>query len=152
MRTTRIRRVLGSGRWRTLRAGAAALAAVGAVGAVPPAVASASPQQAPNWTEQAPAASPPPRWLASMAYDAATSTAVLFGGVDPLQSACPLADTWTWNGTNWTKQAPAVHPGARAEQSMAYDAATSTAVLFGGVFPTTGCNGGQYPTTTWTWG
>jgi hypothetical protein len=81
MRRTRIGPVFGSGRWRALRVSAAALAAVAVVAAVPPAVASASPQQqALNWTQQHPATSPPARAWPSMAYDAATGTVVLFAG------------------------------------------------------------------------
>ncbi len=45
-----------------------------------------------RWTQQHPAASPPGRENASMAYDAATGTQVLFGGFD----GSPLGDTWTW--------------------------------------------------------
>ena len=66
-----------------------------------------------------------------MAYDAATGTVVLFGGLT--LTTHPNAQTWTWDGTTWTKQAPAVHPRARLRASMAYDAATGTVVLFGGV-------------------
>jgi len=105
------------------------LAAVGILGALPPAVASASPQQALGWTEQAPAVSPSARAWPSMAYDAATGTVVLFGGWD---GTSRVSDTWTWNGATWTKQAPAVHPFARFGGAMAYDAATGTVVLFGG--------------------
>jgi hypothetical protein len=55
-----------------------------------------------------------------MAYDAATGTVVLFGG----GGNHDLGDTWTWDGTTWTQQAPATHPAARLSASMAYDAAT----------------------------
>jgi hypothetical protein len=109
--------------------------------------ASASPQQALDWTKQHPVLSPPARGLASMAYDAATRTVVLFGG-DKLIAPCGctnFSDTWTWNGTTWTKQAPAVHPPARFWASMAYDAATGTVVLFGG------SNGNRDFGDTWTW-
>ena len=41
-------------------------------------------------------------------------------------------DAWTWDGSTWTKQAPATSPSVRFEASMAYDAATGTVVLFGG--------------------
>jgi hypothetical protein len=85
-----------------------------------------------TWTKQIPAASPPARWSPSMAYDAATSTVVLFGGGGTGSGLGRLGDTWTWNGTTWSKQAPAVRPPARAFAAMAYDAATSTMVLFGG--------------------
>ena len=63
-----------------------------------------------------------------MAYDAATGTIVLFGGA----ASRLLRDTWTWDGSTWTKQAPATSPPARSAASMAYDAATGTIVLFGG--------------------
>jgi hypothetical protein len=106
-----------------------------------------------TWTKQAPAASPPPRYGAVMAYDAATSTAVLFGGNDGVNggSAGLLGDTWTWDGTTWTQRALAFHPPARDEAAMAYDAATGTAVLVGGSEP-----GRRFITakarSTWTWG
>ncbi len=82
-----------------------------------------------TWTQQHPATSPPARLDASMAYDAATGTMVLFGGY---RYGVVLGDTWTWDGTNWTKQHPATSPTARSGAAMAYDAATGTVVLFGG--------------------
>ena len=54
--------------------------------------------------------------------------------------------TWTWDGSTWTQQHPATSPSARSGASMAYDAATGNAVMFGG----RGDNG--FPSTTWTWG
>ena len=83
-----------------------------------------------TWTRQFPTTSPPARFGASMAYDAATSNVVLFGGLS--SSGRAFGDTWTWNGTTWAKQAPATSPPAREGASIAYDAATSTVVLFGG--------------------
>jgi hypothetical protein len=138
VRRARLGPVPGHGRWRALRMGAAVLATVGVVGAVSPAVASASPQQTLDWTSQAPAALSA-RAEGAMAYDAATRTVVLFGGWN---GSSDLGDTWTWNGTTWTKQHPAVHPSARFGAAMAYDAATRTVVLFGG----SGVSGD-----TWTW-
>ena len=49
-----------------------------------------------TWTKQVTTASPLPRWLASMAYDAAAGNIVLFGGGS---SHGYLSDTWTWGGT-----------------------------------------------------
>ena len=44
-----------------------------------------------------------------------------------------------------------VHPLAQNEPAMAYDAATGTAVLFGGYSePYNGIF--RFPTATWTWG
>ena len=48
-------------------------------------------------------------------------------------------------GLNWTRQAPASSPPARANAAIAYDAATGTVVLFGG----RGANGPFGD--TWTW-
>jgi hypothetical protein len=143
MRRTRIGWVLGSGRSRGLRVGAAALAVLGVVGALSPAVASASPQQQPlNWTKLTPPVRPYAREGQSMAYDAATNTVVLFGGA---ALSCCLGDTWTWDGTTWTKQDVVVHPTARTLAAMAYDAATGTVVLFGGT------NHHALLNDTWTW-
>jgi hypothetical protein len=97
-----------------------------------------------TWTKQHPAVHPSPRDEASMAYDAATGTVVLFGGFNGNNY---IDDTWTWDGTTWTQQAPATSPLERAQGAMAYDAATSTAVLFGGDGP--GLTGDLAD--TWTW-
>jgi hypothetical protein len=126
----------------TLTFGAAALAVCGAMGMAPPA-AQAGPAAASAWTKQAPATYPAPREDASMAYDAATRTVVMFGGDGTNR---PLNGTWTWDGTTWTKQAPATSPSARSDASMAYDAATRTVVLFGGH------NRNGMLGDTWTWG
>src|SRR5262249_55648505 len=100
------------------------------------------------WTKQTPATSPPARSFASMAYDAATSTGVLFGGVtEPGDDNS--ADRWTWDRSAWPKQSPATSPPARSSASNAYDAATSTVVLFGGI---TGSAGNHtWLRGTWTW-
>ena len=123
---------------RIVTAGATALAASAIVGTVPPAVQASSASTA-TWTKQHPATSPPAREDAAMAYDAATGTAVLFGGSGDLD------DTWTWNGATWTQQHPATSPPARQAAAMAYDAATGTVVLFGG-FGSSSLLGD-----TWTW-
>ena len=87
-------------------AGSATLAACGVLGMAPPAV-QASSASPPTWTQQHPAVHPPARAGAAMAYDAATGTAVLFGGNNP---GGQLGDTWTWDGTTWTQQAPVPSP------------------------------------------
>jgi hypothetical protein len=99
-----------------------------------------------TWTQQNPEDAPAGRWAAAMAYDAATGTAVLFGGDNQLEL---FADTWAWDGTTWTKQTKraAPQPYSREFAAMAYDAATGTAVLFGGEYP-----GVRVFPDTWTWG
>lgn len=49
---------------------------------------------------------------AGMSYDAATSTAVLFGGVS-VKTGRDADGTWTWDGATWAKQAPAASPSPR---------------------------------------
>jgi len=86
-----------------------------------------------TWTEEFPAASPPVRDSAAMAYDAATGNLVLFGGESASASTeNALGDTWAWNGSTWTEEFPAASPPARYDALMAYDAATEQVVLFGG--------------------
>jgi hypothetical protein len=76
------------------RGGLGLFAAVAMVLSAQPTVLASS-ATAPGWTKQAPAAHPPPREGASMAYDAATRTVVLFGGRD--HNGLP-SSTWTWGG------------------------------------------------------
>ncbi len=102
-----------------------------------------------TWTKQAPAAHPPGLTSAAMAYDAATGTAVLFGG---LSDSGYRGDTWTWDGTTWTKKrSPEARPHARSDAAMAYDAASGTVVLFGGEDYIIGI-GPTFRADTWTWG
>ncbi|MHB8289618.1 MAG: Kelch repeat-containing protein [Acidimicrobiales bacterium] len=86
-----------------------------------------------NWTQQHPAQSPPSLGGASMAYDAATRQVVLFGGGTDASFLRNLNETWTWNGTTWTEQHPAQSPPSLTGASMAYDVATQSILLFGGL-------------------
>jgi Galactose oxidase, central domain len=105
-----------------------------------------------DWTLQSPVQSPPPLLQASMAYDAATGTVVLFGGDDEetdgplLDDPSPAGQTWTWNGSNWTQQTPADSPSPRLEASMSYDPDQGQVVLFGGAD-----GAGDVLADTWTW-
>ena len=109
-----------------------------------------SPASTPTWTELYPPISPPARGDASMAYDPATRTMLLFGGQSDRYPSY-LDDTWSWNGTAWIKLFPSTSPLARSDAPMAYDAATRTVLLFNGGC----CNPGLGQTwrwngTTWT--
>ena len=86
-----------------------------------------------KWFQLSPATSPSSRQGPGMAYDAATGTVVLFGGVNT--NGTNLNDTWTWDGVTWTQQFPPVSPPGRQfdTQGMAYDAATRTVIFFGGL-------------------
>jgi hypothetical protein len=86
------------------------------------------------WVLRAPATSPPGRWEHTMAYDSARGVTVLFGGraVSDAGEELLLADTWEWDGTNWTERTPAASPSARDSPAMAFDAAHGQMVLSGG--------------------
>jgi hypothetical protein len=100
-----------------------------------------------TWTEVFPAHVPPARrWdTQGMAYHAPSGKVVLFGGVNA-DGSIFFGDTWTWDGTDWTQQAPAHSPSGR-RAPLVYDAATGTVVLFGGE----GGYGGPLYGDTWTW-
>lgn len=80
-RATALRVLSGPVSVRAVWRGGLGLFAVAVVLAAQPAVLASS-APAPTWTKQAPATSPPDLASASMAYDAATGTVVLFGGVE----------------------------------------------------------------------
>lgn len=55
-------------------------------------------------------------------------------------------ETWTWDGSNWTKQVPQTAPSFRSGHALAYDSKHGQVVMFGGN------NGGQLEfNETWTW-
>jgi hypothetical protein len=77
-----------------------------------------------------------------MTYDAVSQKVVLFGG---LSDAGYLNDTWTFDGTTWTKVDTATAPGPRTNAQMAYDRRTRMLVLFGGY------DGSRDLGDTWLW-
>ena len=99
-----------------------------------------------NWTK---VATTGPPGDGSLAYDAATSQLLYFGG--EISGTADSNETWAWNGTSWSKLTPAASPSARTVPAMAYDPANQTIVLFGGTGP---CNSsGSCPSLddTWLW-
>lgn len=92
--------------------------------------------------------SPSSRIGAAMAYDAARSSVVLFGGNE---GSTFLADTWERRGTAWTKRSPAVSPPARVGAAMAYDHARRVTVLFGGQSAGGGTGDATFLKDTWEW-
>src|SRR5437773_9193 len=73
-----------------------------------------------------PETSPSARSLSAMVYDSFRERTVLFSGNNG------AADTWEWDGTNWSLRSPSTSPSARAYHAMAYDALRHRTVLFGG--------------------
>jgi hypothetical protein len=99
------------------------------------------------WLNRTPATNPGIRDSHAMAYDAASGNTVLFSG-DVCNTSCAMApnDTWTWNGTNWTKQNPATSPQARYWAAMTFDSTRHVNVLYGGV----AASGDDF-SDTWEW-
>lgn len=98
-----------------------------------------------TWEQLSPVNSPPARRIAKMAYDAANGQIVLFGGWR-VAGMTGSADTWVFDGINWTELSPAVSPPERTTTAMAYDSARARVVLFGG-----GDNDHGYLGDTWEW-
>lgn len=106
-----------------------------------------------TWTEQRPAHSPPVRYGARLAFDPATGKVVLFGGfgVLPTGTFTYLGDTWTWDGTDWTQEIPALSPSPRALFGFADGTANSKPVLFGGTYSSSPFGNPVGAADTWTW-
>lgn len=99
-----------------------------------------------NWSQLHPPASPPPGSSLAMAYDPAIGEILAFGDFQgPANALVASNQTWAWNGTTWTRLAPATVPPARAGAGMAYDAATRQLVMYGGA-----TNAGTL-SDTWLW-
>ncbi|HYA54324.1 MAG TPA: kelch repeat-containing protein [Thermoplasmata archaeon] len=99
-----------------------------------------------TWTNVTPTGSsksPPAGFWSSMTYDAATSSVLLFGGIN--ESSQYGNDTWSFKAGTWTQFFPTHLPPGRHAQEMVYDAASSEVVMFGGLGSTT------YLNDTWTY-
>jgi len=87
------------------------------------------------WVQPGPAAVPPPRSEAGMAYLPSLGAVVLFGGSSLHGSSAPFAaldDTWKWNGENWSRVETTTSPPARTRAAMWYDTTLERIVLHGG--------------------
>jgi MYXO-CTERM domain-containing protein len=99
------------------------------------------------WVEKKPATSPPGRYNPGIAFDPAHGQVLLQGGnYQTGNTHSARTDTWTWNGTNWTKRTPAtVPPEIRDSFSLAYHPGRKQILLYGG-----GYDGGGL-IDTWEW-
>jgi hypothetical protein len=66
----------------------------------------------------------------AMAFDAARSRTVLFGGI--ASNLVELGDLWEWNGTQWSQVSSAVGPSPRRFSALTYDSVRGRTVLYGG--------------------
>ena len=76
-----------------------------------------------------------------MAFDEARGVTVLFGGGNGFGN-----DTWTYDGSDWTQEAPSSVPPSRFGSAMAYDKVRQVIVMFGGFVPS-----GQDANDIWEW-
>ena len=77
---------------------------------------------------------PPARANHALAFDSVRARIVLFGGIvgDPFLPKSPtFADTWEWDGTEWTQTAD-TGPSARGAHALTFDSKNKRVVLFGG--------------------
>lgn len=82
-----------------------------------------------TWAQRNSAASPAPRSLAAMSFDAATGRVVLFGGYN---GESGFGDTWEWSGESWTEVFPVNSPPPRYQHLMVDDPDRGLVVVFGG--------------------
>src|SRR5262249_27795382 len=96
---------------------------------------------------------PSGRQAAAMAYDAAHSVTVLFGGRDG--NGIAQGDTWEFTGATatWTHRLPAAGPAAGDGAAMVYGSVRQRIVLFGGMTDTVGIVGDtwEYNSATPAW-
>jgi len=89
-----------------------------------------------SWTQRVTVQSPSARWNTALAYDRARGRTVLFGGTSNGFGTF-FADTWLWDGTNWSPGGSAHAPPGRFDHALVYDSARGRTVMFGGVGPVT---------------
>lgn len=82
-----------------------------------------------------------------MSYDG--TNIMLYGGQGANKIDGALQDTWTWNGTTWTKQNPANPPFGRYLAEVCNLTVSSGQVIMFGGFG--GAGNGQVITETWSW-
>jgi hypothetical protein len=84
-----------------------------------------------GWIQAVPTVHPAGRSGDGLAYDSSLGVTVLFGGIaSPTGSM--LADTWTWDGTNWSQRTPAHSPPVRWGLALTSTFGTGRILLFGG--------------------
>jgi hypothetical protein len=104
-----------------------------------------------DWTEVFPSAQPPVAdvWDSNLMYDEAHGYVLLSTCAATGTGAGLFNETWTWDGTTWTQQAPVDSPPARSGHAMFYHIAGGTAILTQGLGVPGG--GNQNFADTWAW-
>ncbi|MFT5130365.1 MAG: hypothetical protein ACI8W8_003996, partial [Rhodothermales bacterium] len=87
-----------------------------------------------NWSNRSASllSAPGARADAEMVFDSNRNVIVLFGGDN---GTTALADTWEYDGSDWSQAQAGAGPEARAGHAFAFDSIRRVAVLFGGTGP-----------------
>jgi hypothetical protein len=86
-----------------------------------------------DWVDRQPATSPAARHGHALAFDFVVGRTILFGGLVGLGGGDANAETWAWDGTDWTQLTLPVSPLPRSGQTMTW--ARGQVVLYGGKSP-----------------
>jgi uncharacterized protein (TIGR03437 family) len=120
-----------------------------------------------TWTPRTFSGGPAARSHHRMTYDSYRQQTVLVGGQSGVTATPYFTDIWTWDGSTWTQQHPALSPPVTESPVIAYDSARHQTLLWGGVVnsapgstPLLGdtCGGGgcvyawYYGEEMWAWG
>jgi hypothetical protein len=91
-----------------------------------------------GWIQLHPATIPAARGMTAMAYDEARHVTLMYGGRHTVGGTLPCgevgaeicsADTWTWNGTDWTQLYPNENPPPFVP-TMTYDPSNAAVLLY----------------------
>lgn len=82
------------------------------------------------WTARFPRTLPSARERHALVYDAPRQQIVLFGGQNQSRKS---AETWVWDGTDWSMHSGGPAPARRGQHAMAADPLSGRVVLFGGL-------------------
>ena len=105
-----------------------------------------------DWTLVTPKTTrPSARAGGAMAFDANLGHTIMFGGVTSTicencgtfnSTGSPVAETWLWDGSDWTQLNPASPPAARGGARMVFDSAAghNYVLMFGGLCAGNGTN------------
>jgi hypothetical protein len=85
-----------------------------------------------QWQQAQPEAAPSARRDHAMVFDSARGHTLLFGGRETAPEFARLADTWAWDGRQWSQLSATRSPPARSEHALAFDPERGRVVLFGG--------------------